>query len=92
VLSGGYRWRGIPDWKPGDTRYRQSDQPSASGGYAAENAAKCAERMARFAEMRAGEMSIAEAARRLGVSYKTAQGYERRRRAGSGEAASAVHR
>jgi hypothetical protein len=93
VLSGGYRYRGDPGWYPNHPRYRQSGQPSAPGGRAGENAARREQRMAVFTALRAEGVSIAEAGTRAGVSGRTARDYERRRRAGSGEATgNALHR
>jgi hypothetical protein len=79
-LSGGYRWRKIPDWEAGDPRYRE-DAPviaTAQGGAVARSAERAA-RMAEFTQYRERDLSVAEAGRRVGVTYKTARTYERER-------------
>jgi hypothetical protein len=75
TLSRPYRWRKIPDWKPGDMRYREDTTPSAG------TVARSGERLRRlteFARLRNEEgLNVTEAGNRLQVAFKTASTYNR---------------
>jgi hypothetical protein len=68
-----YRWRQIPDWEPGDPRYRDDDTPRRPTGLTKERA----KRLTDFALLRAQGLSILEAGEEMGVKAKTAYEYNR---------------
>lgn len=79
TLSRPYRWRKVPDWEPGDVRFREDATPVGMRGGAAVTAERT-RRMAEYARLRAEGLSVTEAGERLGVKRKTAGSYERERR------------
>lgn len=76
-----YRYRGIPDWQPGDARFREPG--TARGNGLSEDHRNSTERKAArfavFSEARDSGASVLEAGRTAGVALKTAQSYERER-------------
>ena len=72
---GGYRWRGIPDWTPGDERFRGMDDGLHPANAKAMAARK--ERLARYARLRLDGKEPAEAAELTGLSASAGREYER---------------
>lgn len=83
-LAGGYRWRKVPGWTPGDVRFREPQAPPPPATVA--KAALRAARIREFRRYRQDGLSIPAAGRRVGITPKTAYVYERDSKA-LGEAA-----
>jgi hypothetical protein len=101
TLSGGYKYRGDPDWVPGDARYREPGSPAnrmAAGSGGAVNTERRQERLRGFAAaladlghpdpVQAPNPAVVEAGERIGVGEKTAKSYrtELKQQRQSGEA------
>jgi hypothetical protein len=77
-----YKWRGDPEWVPGDIRFRVENQPAPGG---AANAGRKHARIDRFAvvltEISAGgpvsDAHVREAGRLVGVGERTAREYRK---------------
>ena len=81
-LSGGYRWQGVPDWEPGDVRFRKETAPAISG---VANSARRQKRIDQFGTILAGlsggdpedasPAHVRQAGEIVGVGVKTAREY-----------------
>ena len=74
-----YRYRGDPNWTPGDGRYRDGAEPPSE--LCSQNAVRSAgkrQRLAEFARLTTEEgLTQTQAAARLGICLSTAQEYAR---------------
>lgn len=77
ALGGGYCWRKIPGWKPGDVRYKEDSPARPAGG--AYKITQRERRLMEFTAYRASGLSVTEAGQRVGVAPVTARAYERAR-------------
>ena len=78
TLGKPYKYRGDPEWEPGDPRYAEPLQGGQLYGSSKETQARNA-RFAIFAAERDKNICVAEAGRTAGVQPKTAWRYERER-------------
>jgi hypothetical protein len=83
-MAGGYKYRGDPDWKPGDMRYREP-RPAEPLPQNAKVSAGRAQRLAEYARLRLADVSKEQAAAQLGISRSTGRMYEREFRQQRGE-------
>lgn len=74
--AGGYKYRGDPDWTPGDPRYREPGKGEPLPQNARATTGK-RQRMAEYTRLRLEGASKDQAAAEIGISSSTAGYYER---------------
>ncbi len=73
--GGGYRWRKIPGWRPGDIRYREPGRGDSLPRNAKAASAR-QKRLARYCELRMEGKSRTVAAAAIPVCDSTSKAYE----------------
>jgi hypothetical protein len=68
-----YRYRGDPEWVPGDARYKEEPAPGRAAGLTEDRA----KRLEEFAGYLDQGLNAAQAGRLLGIKPSTARHYER---------------
>jgi hypothetical protein len=68
-----YRYRGDPEWVPGDARYKEDPAPGHAAGLTRERA----RRLEEFEKHLDRGLSVNQAGRELGIKPSTARHYER---------------
>ena len=87
TLTRPYRYRGIPGWTPGAPHLRETEARRPGPPPDAKNSTEAkAARFARFVAAREDGARVGEAGRIAGVAAKTAQVYERERKAALADA------